>query len=507
MDLSGYTHIHFAFAKLTPSFTVDVSFMQQQFDRFKTMKSHKRVISFGGWVDSTATDKFWIFREAVKPGNRDRVINNLVSFVTQNGLDRLDIDWEYPAAPDIPDIPSADPLEGQAYLEFLKILRSRLPSAVSLSIATPAGFWYLQGFPVVEVSKVVDYIVYMTCEFHSILSLEPKVLTRRHGKDDFHGQWDYGRKHSIVGCQSGDCLRSHINMTETMSALVLITKAGVPSHKIIVGVSSYGRSFKMLYPGCTGDKCPFTGPKSGAKPGVCTGEPGYLANAEINRIIADKSRNPSTWYDAKTMTNYLVYDDIQWVAYMDDANKADRTRRYRGLNFGGTTDWAVDLQRFGDSEMRYLTDDALAATEANDGTCPWRNTDGFHCDQVNAVDTAMDGGRRWKMAACDCAWVEFMKTWELRKSSTSQTFSNSMAEFFKLGEGLWECEDVSDGCYNMQAYCQDTQTSNQTGPAAPLIAKSFASVQRVRFHHIILHFFEKGPFAHLVGSSLVPDIA
>jgi len=150
--------------------------MQSQFNKFKSLKGVKRVISFGGWDDSTAPDKYWIFREVVKPQNRDRVIQNLVDFVTSNGLDGLDIDWEYPAAPDIPEIPKADPKEGDAYLEFLKTLRKRLPKGVSLSIATPAGFWYLQGFPILEISKVVDYIIYMTCTLQrSVLSL-PVVL-------------------------------------------------------------------------------------------------------------------------------------------------------------------------------------------------------------------------------------------------------------------------------------------------------------------------------------------
>lgn len=28
---------------------------------------------------------------------------------------------------------------------------------------------------------------------------------------------------------------------------------------------------------------------------------------------------------------------------MDDSNKQARTRQYQNMNFGGTTDWAVDL--------------------------------------------------------------------------------------------------------------------------------------------------------------------
>lgn len=43
-----------------------------------------------------------------------------------------------------------------------------------MSIAAPASYWYLKGFPIKEISDVVDYIIYMTY--------------------DLHGQWDYGNK-------------------------------------------------------------------------------------------------------------------------------------------------------------------------------------------------------------------------------------------------------------------------------------------------------------------------
>jgi GH18 family chitinase len=50
----------------------------------------------------------------------------------------------------------------------------------------------------------------------------------------------------------------------------MITKAGVPSNKIVVGVTSYARSFQMVDPSCSEPDCPFTGPESGATPRSCT---------------------------------------------------------------------------------------------------------------------------------------------------------------------------------------------------------------------------------------------
>jgi chitinase len=187
-------------------------------------------------------------------------------------------------------------------------------------------------------AALADYIVYMTY--------------------DLHGQWDYANKYSIDGCPAGDCLRSHTNLTETLLALSMITKAGVPSGKLAVGVTSYGRSFQMTTPGCTGPLCTYTGGVSGAYPGPCTGTAGYISNAEINAIL----RGTGTWktqsgalqpissyssyFDSDSQSNVAVYDSTQWVAYMDDSVKADRKALYGGLNFAGIVDWAIDLQGF-----------------------------------------------------------------------------------------------------------------------------------------------------------------
>jgi GH18 family chitinase len=101
-------------------------------------------------------------------------------------------------------------------------------------------------------AEVLDYIVYMTY--------------------DLHGQWDAGSQWASEGCPAGNCVRSHVNKTETLQVLSMITKAGVPSNKIFVGESSYGRSFKLAVPGCDGPMCTYTGDRlhSNAAKGKCT---------------------------------------------------------------------------------------------------------------------------------------------------------------------------------------------------------------------------------------------
>ncbi|KAF4553630.1 putative glycosyl hydrolases family 18 protein 5 [Elsinoe fawcettii] len=325
---SSYTHVHFSFAEISKDYQVLIGDnVRGQFDAFKSWQtSVKKVLAFGGWSFSTEVDSYPIFGQSVSAANRAAFADRVVQFAIDNNLDGLDFDWEYPSAPDIPGIPPGHPDDGKNYLEFLKVVRSKLPKEKTLSIAAPASYWYLKGFPIADMAPVVDYIVYMTY--------------------DLHGQWDAGNAWANPGCPAGNCLRSHVNYTETQQALAMVTKAGVSANKIVVGVSSYGRSFKMASAGCSGPSCTFLGTagSSQAKPGRCTLTGGYISNAEIDEII--KKGGATSFHDTATDSDILIYEGTEWVAYMNNATKQSRTDKYKLLNFGGTSDWAIDLQSF-----------------------------------------------------------------------------------------------------------------------------------------------------------------
>ncbi|KAK4178365.1 hypothetical protein QBC36DRAFT_182744 [Triangularia setosa] len=444
---TGYTHVHFAFGDVSSGFAVGVGKLKDQFDKFVKMRGFKKIIAFGGWTASTHPSSFWIFREGVKPGNREILANNIAKFVIDNDLDGVSLDWKYPGAPDLPDIPSADPLDGLAYLELLKLLRQKLPHK-QLAIAAPAAYWYLKQFPIGEISNVVDYIVFMTY--------------------DLHGQWDYNSPWSSPGCPAGNCLRSHINMTETINALSMVTKAGVPSTKLVIGVTSYGRSFRMVDPSCTGPMCTFTGPQSGAKPGRCTRTAGYLANAEIQEILRhDKSAR--TYYDECTMSDVLVYGS-DWVVYMNDDNKRRRETLWRSMNFGGISDWAIDLTDFLRNDVSQVPSLPMEEIKEN-----WTN---ITCKHPYARNSTYKESDRWKTLKVDRAWKYVVGKWNASGDEANIDFPLFVSHLLNGPENM-NCGWISNtnNCLGT-IECSD---ESERRPAAALILSSFVKLAAIYY--------------------------
>ena len=323
INQSSFTHVHYAFGSIAPDFSVNDGGYTDQFTEFQNLTSVKRIITFGGWTFSTDPSTYMIFREGVTAANRTILAQNVVNFLKANNLNGVDFDWEYPGEPgDIPGIPAGSPEDGANYLAFLTELRSIMPAGMTISIAAPASYWYLKQFPIQQISSVVDYIIYMTY--------------------DLEGSWGTANSNAQDGCPAGNCLRSDINITETTYSLSMLTKAGVPSKQIMIGVTSYGRSYTMSTPGCTTSMCTFSGP---GQAGECTQTAGYMTDAEINEIFATNPTAQRLKDDASD-TDILVYNQTQWVGYMNATSRAQRAGLFKFLSFGGTSEWAIDLEAF-----------------------------------------------------------------------------------------------------------------------------------------------------------------
>lgn len=465
IDGSQYTHLHFGFGDISPNFDISIGdeMSTYEFNNFRYIRGPKKILSFGGWAFSNDPDTYNIMRQGVKPANRVKLAQNIADFINKNGLDGVDIDWEYPGATDIPGTPPGNEGEGDEYAAFLTVLKKLMPNK-SVSIAAPASYWYLKGFPIERIGKVVDYIIFMTY--------------------DLHGQWDAGNKHAQIGCPDGMCLRSQVNLTETMTALSMVTKAGVPSGKVVVGVTSYGRSFGMAQAGCDGPNCKYTGGRlsSTAKKGECTDTAGYISNAEISKIIKDGGRVNKKYIDKGSHSNILVYDNTEWVAYMDADIRNARTRIYKAQGMGGTTNWATDLESFNDPP-KGVKDWANFRLQIKSGNNPLHSGDRngnwteLSCDSdVYTEIYDYTPKERWLGMDANDAWKDIVDDWkDHRKEYPDDSFTRYVA-YLTGGPTRAECGEIrsGSGCRDYKD-CKEFD-NDKSGPAAALIWNSFVSI-------------------------------
>ncbi|KAL6864496.1 hypothetical protein J3F83DRAFT_715779 [Trichoderma novae-zelandiae] len=98
--------------------------------------------------------------------------------------------------------------------------------------------------------------------------------------------------------------------------------AGDTTTKIVVGVTSYGRSFRMADQKCSEPTCTFLGGKldSKAYKGRCTATAGHISNAETAEIINNHGNYSilNTYIDGDSASNILEYGNNRAVDWEDN---------------------------------------------------------------------------------------------------------------------------------------------------------------------------------------------
>ncbi|KAJ7879366.1 glycoside hydrolase superfamily [Mycena leptocephala] len=139
LDLTGFTHVHYAFATISQSFQIQITDddntpLQDLVKRKSDISGLKVLIAVGGWdfseMDATK-DLFTLMISTSQ--NRATFIASVAKFLTQFGLDGIDIDFEYPAAIER----NAPATDTPNLTSFFTELKAGLPSSALISIGTP----------------------------------------------------------------------------------------------------------------------------------------------------------------------------------------------------------------------------------------------------------------------------------------------------------------------------------------------------------------------------------
>ncbi|KAG9316849.1 glycoside hydrolase superfamily [Chiua virens] len=179
-------------------------------------------IAIGGW-----TGGVYFSSNLATPENRTAFVHTVAHFAEKHDLDGINFDWEYPNHQGVGcNIISAKDTEN--FLSFLQELRAHHVGAkLTLSAATSiVPFSDAFGKPSTDVSgfaKVLDYIAIMNYDIWG--SWFPNVGPNAPLKDA--------------------CAASADQQGSAVSAVKAWTAAGMPVDKIVLGVASYGHSFRV----------------------------------------------------------------------------------------------------------------------------------------------------------------------------------------------------------------------------------------------------------------------
>ncbi|KAK7041732.1 hypothetical protein VNI00_009021 [Paramarasmius palmivorus] len=261
VDWKGFTDVKFAFATISQGMEIqvadgDVPLVKELVAQKARYPSMKVSIALGGWDFSQSEPTRDLFSVMIgTSGNRATFISSVKNMLSTYNLDGI----EYPGAIER-NAPATDTPNLTA---FFKELRAGLPNSI-ISCATPAGYWFLQGFEIDKIAGSVDYLNMMSY--------------------DYHGQWDT----NVAGQAS--VTNPHTSLLDIESSVLLYLRAGIDLAKVNLGLAWYGRTYQLADTSCVGYNCTMTG---GGFPGPCSASAGYLTQYEIDSILNTSRIQPT----------------------------------------------------------------------------------------------------------------------------------------------------------------------------------------------------------------------
>ncbi|CAE6514559.1 unnamed protein product [Rhizoctonia solani] len=309
IDASKLTHILYSFADTDPS-TGTVKLSDPDADQvkhydgdswndagnnlygnFKQLyllkqknRSLKVLLSIGGWTYSQAGH----FNFVTNPSARTTFISSAITLLEDNGLDGIDIDYEYPSAG----------AQAQGYAALLSELRAALNSHAAkkgetnpyqITAAVPAG---KPNYSNLLVSQ-----------------MDPSLTFWNLMAYDYAGSWSTTSddQANLYGPTNSD--------TDTDTAVKWYVANGATTSKIVMGMPLYGRAFEST----SGIRQPFNGIGPGTwEAGVYDYKALPLSGAAV---FEDSSRGASYSYDSskKELVSYDTPNIIrQKAAYIKD---------------------------------------------------------------------------------------------------------------------------------------------------------------------------------------------
>ncbi|MDO3381061.1 glycoside hydrolase family 18 protein [Gilvimarinus algae] len=306
------THINYAFSNIENGKVVNgFDFDDDNYQLLQSLKkrnpSLKILSSVGGWTWSGGFSDM-----ALTPQSRQTFIDSAVAFVRRHQLDGIDIDWEYPGLTGAGN--THRPEDGVNFTQVLKGLRSafdklekELGRELLITIATGGFPDYLAKSDIGNWQAYLDYINIMAYDYN---------FPRDGGTTGHH-----------------TALYSHPDDDSGQSADAAVTHhmaAGVPAHKLVVGVAFYGRAWTEVEPG-----------NAGLGQTAKAGQPAFGSSRyhNLREAVIGQGDYTRHWDDLAKAPWLWSEKERTFVSYDDPESVAAKVKYIREQKLGGVMFW------------------------------------------------------------------------------------------------------------------------------------------------------------------------
>jgi chitinase len=311
-----FTHINFAFARITPAGRAAVADGEASLVRLVALKKTnprlKVIVSIGGWMADGFSDA------ALTDASRALFADSTVELLRRFSADGIDIDWEYPGQGVAGIKYRAE--DRQNFTLLLQVLRDKLDAASAAQGRTGGGRYTLtiasadrEYFDHTEMDKLhvyLDWINVMSYDFFN--SLTPTTG---------HHAGLYRAATALPTDRYADAsVKQHL-------------AAGIPSDKIVLGAAFYGRGFTGVKPIDHGLRQPYERFEGAHDYSELADK--FIGRQGFIRYWDDRAKAPFLWNS--TSRTFITYDDPQSIG-----TKAQYVKAH---HLGGMMFWELSEDR------------------------------------------------------------------------------------------------------------------------------------------------------------------
>jgi hexosaminidase len=289
------------------------------FEQLRALKRRyghlKVVISLGGWTGSR-----YFSDAAATAAARARLVESTLDVFIRpypDLFDGIDVDWEFPVAGGLPENTARkedkrnNTLLMEEYRRQLDALGEERGRHYELSIAASARPWQIENLELKRLARVLDFIMVMTYDYHSVDTI--------------------AHFNAPLRAFDGDPTPA-LNIENTMR---VFTDAGVPRHQLLVGAPFYGRGYGNVA----------ETDKGLLQKGDHQGAHGWGSGGIDYRMLVQKEPERSGftryWHEQAQVPWLYNPQTRTWISYDDRQSIAAKAEFVREQRFGGIMFWEL----------------------------------------------------------------------------------------------------------------------------------------------------------------------